>query len=426
VRRGACALALLVAACASRPSATLTTAPEAAGWSPFVVAPTPVGAPASPDLAAVRAWQAKRGAKELEAIAYWHAEASTARWDAIARDLIAQELAPTVAGARALAALHVAASDALVACWRAKAEARVPPPFVLDPTLAPALAVPPDPAWPSAEAAVAAAAARVLGRLYPVAAEGLASKAAAVGETRVAGAFACPGDVTAGRALGEAAGAAVVARLDAEGDGRGPAPAGYAERDAEVPAAGRWGSWLGLAAPPLPSPPAPDLAAVLERNRTLDIRQRNLADKWLTEDPAARWSARGMALAAEARLDFPHAQRLMATLAAAQADAATLSWRLAYEARQPRPRTLAPTLETIRFTPAHPAWPDEAAAIAGAASEVLAAAFPTHAEALRHEAAEAAEAGFDGGQHYPADGRDGLALGVALGRGAARRLPGGD
>jgi len=270
---------------------------------------------------------------------------------------------------------------------------------------------------------VAVAAAEVLGRLYPVAAEGLATKARAVGETCVAGAFATAEDVEAGRQLGHAVAAGVIARPDAEGDGRGPTR--YPEPDPELPAAGAWPPWLARVPDPAlpPADPRPELAAVLARSQHLDIRARNLADRWLSQDPAVHWSERASGLVAEAGLDFPHAQRVMAIVAAAGADAASASWRLAYQVNRVRPRALAPTLETIRFAPAHPAWPDDGAAIAAAASEVLAAAFPAHAAELRQEAADAAEAGFDGGQHYRRDGVDGRALGTAVGRAAVGRLP---
>ena len=133
-RRAAVLLGGLLVACAGRPEATLLTAPEAAHWSPFVAAPTPLGTPPGPpataELEAVRAWQAKRTPRDVEAIAYWQAEHSTMRWDAIARDLTANELTATVAAARAFAAMHTAMADALVACWRAKAESRRPPPFI--------------------------------------------------------------------------------------------------------------------------------------------------------------------------------------------------------------------------------------------------------------------------------------------------------
>ncbi|MDB5100226.1 MAG: hypothetical protein JWM80_4647, partial [Cyanobacteria bacterium RYN_339] len=42
-RRTAALVLLLAAACNARPTTPLVTAPEAAGWSPLVAAPTPAG-----------------------------------------------------------------------------------------------------------------------------------------------------------------------------------------------------------------------------------------------------------------------------------------------------------------------------------------------------------------------------------------------
>lgn len=435
MKRRSLLAALLLGACAWQPHARLVTAPEAAHWRPFVLGTAPRDLPGPPgpgtpaeaaDEAAVQRWAKRRTAADLAAIAYWDGGAPAWHFDAETRALANTALLPTVAAARALAAVHVAMADAAVAAWQlADGTGRVPPVTAL-PGLVTAPGLAPDPSWPCAHAAVATAAALVLGHLFPEAADGLESKAKAIGLGRVAAGAAFPSDVTAGEGVGRAAALAVIARLDAMGDGAGPLPhraGGFAEADPELPAAGGWAHWLPgtVAEPAAPAAtPGAALAEVVAANHRLDIRARNIADRWLAVEPAAYWSEKAAHMAADHQLDLPHATRLMAYVAEASADAATTSWKLQYQVLWPRPA--APGLETVRFAPAHPAWPDDGAAVAGAASTVLAAAFPAEAAALARDAAEAAEAGFDGAQHYRADGLDGLALGRSVGTGAVRRM----
>ena len=414
---------LALVGCPGPMRAKLVTEPAAARWAPFVAMPPPPptpGASTPNDLDAVLAWQARRTQADMAAIAYWDGGAPAWRFDAEARRLAETSLLPTVAAARALAATQLAMADAAVACWRLMADVGRAPPAVVDARVKPAVAAAPDPSWPCAHAAVAVAAAEVLGHLFPPAAAGLDTKARAVGETRVAAGLAFPSDVAAGRDVGHAVALAVIARLEAMSDGAAtPAATADADPDAELPGAGAWPAWLTAPCPAPSPPPGSGLAGVVAANAHLDIRGRNLADKWLADEPAARWARRAADEVQAHALSLPRAVRLLARTDAAAADAAVCAWRLAYQARVPRPKTLAPLLEPVRFPPAHPAWPDDGAAIAAAHAVVLGEAFPAEAKAFASDAAEAAEAGFLGAHHYRRDGIDGLAIGRTLGEAAA-------
>src|SRR5690242_21679891 len=103
----------------------------------------------------------------LASIHYWDSGAPGYRWMQIAQQSVVNAALPTPLQTRALALVAAAISDATIAAWDSKYVYNRPHPSDLDPGVAPAIAVPQSPSYPSEHAAVAGAAAAVLGYLFP-------------------------------------------------------------------------------------------------------------------------------------------------------------------------------------------------------------------------------------------------------------------
>src|SRR5262249_56548325 len=103
--------------------------------------------------------------------------------------------------------------------------------------------------------------------------------------------------------------------------------------------------------------------------------------------PPYRWNE----LAFESLLGAPDPKqgRVLAYLNAAMHDATVAAWDSKYAYNRPRPTELDPALAGDTAVPRSPSYPSEHAAVAGAASEVLAFFFPKGAQAYRAVAGEA-------------------------------------
>ena len=117
-----------------------------------------------------------------------------------------------------LAALSVTMLDAFVACWQVKLRDWSERPITavrrqLDPNFLPLLATPGFPAYVSGHATVSAAAATVLGAVWPVELGGLNALAEEAAMSRLWGGIHFRSDNDEGLRLGRAVGTAVVARL---------------------------------------------------------------------------------------------------------------------------------------------------------------------------------------------------------------------
>ncbi|MDP8921989.1 MAG: hypothetical protein M3O34_03835, partial [Chloroflexota bacterium] len=112
--------------------------------------------------------QAERTATMVAAVARWDARPAVLPWTELALDLIvAHALSPVRAG-RALALLHVAIYDAVVATRDAQTASERRVPSVAEPTIRPLIPVDPGRSEsPSEHAAVAGAASTVLTYLFP-------------------------------------------------------------------------------------------------------------------------------------------------------------------------------------------------------------------------------------------------------------------
>jgi len=88
-------------------------------------------------------------------------------WIEIARDLIVRDGLDAPHAARVLALTSVAMADSFICCWDAKYTYWTARPIMADPSLEVLIPTPPFPSYTSGHATASAAAATVLGHLFP-------------------------------------------------------------------------------------------------------------------------------------------------------------------------------------------------------------------------------------------------------------------
>ena len=219
-------------------------------------------------------------------VAYWDRAWPGYRWQEIALEESQKDPKPFLW--RTMALVSVAIHDATVATWHAKYEYSRSRPSEVDPTIKPIVAVPQSPSYPSEHAAVAAAAADVLGYVFPSSAAVLQRQAEEAARSRVEAGVQYPSDVEAGLALGHRVGAAVIAhgkadRSEIPWDGQiKTGPGLWAGTNPRLITMGSWTPWVLESADQFrpPPPPAPgsaqmaaDLAEIKGFPRTLVTRR---------------------------------------------------------------------------------------------------------------------------------------------------------
>src|SRR5437763_4753117 len=100
------------------------------------------------------------------AVAYWDAGSPAYRWMQIASQQMISHNVAAPLYTRGMAVVAVAVYDATVAAWDSKYTWNRPRPSQTDPGIAPLVAVPQNPSYPSEYAATASAAAAVLSYLF--------------------------------------------------------------------------------------------------------------------------------------------------------------------------------------------------------------------------------------------------------------------
>jgi membrane-associated phospholipid phosphatase len=138
-------------------------------------------------------------------------------WNDIAAEYIAGARMSEVRAARTLALLNMAMHDAGVACWDAKFKFYNPRPAQLDPSIKTMIGLPNFPAYPSGHSTFSAAAAIVLGNIFPQNADAFAGMAEEAGISRLYGGIHYPSDISGGREHGLAIGRHVMALARSDG-----------------------------------------------------------------------------------------------------------------------------------------------------------------------------------------------------------------
>jgi membrane-associated phospholipid phosphatase len=197
------------------------------------------------------------------------------------------------------------------------------------------------------------------------------------------------------------------------------APRGRA--DMAEPDAGTWRTWFLTSGADLRLTPLPDSPGELPQVRSaVDGANATILDRvafWDAGAPPYRWnelatdlSFRGVFGTSSPAIFW----RIQAYLNMAIHDATVATWDSKYAYKRPRPSELDGTLSPLVTVPRSPAYPSEHAAVAGAASEVLAYFAPNEAESLRNLAAEAALSREWAAVQYPSDSAAGLDIGRAV------------
>src|SRR5262245_19549562 len=109
----------------------------------------------------------RRDTAALDAIGYWDSGPPGYRWNEFAIDQLVRNSVSGPRSARILSLLNVATYDATIAAWDSKYVYNRQRPSEVNSHIAPAITVPNSPSYPSEHAAVASAAAAVLGYLFP-------------------------------------------------------------------------------------------------------------------------------------------------------------------------------------------------------------------------------------------------------------------
>src|SRR5205085_6698968 len=127
----------------------------------------------------------RRDAAALNAISFWDSGPPGYRWNEIATNILVRNNITGPRGARLLSLLNVAIYDATIAAWDSKYVYNRPRPSEVNSFVATTIPVPNSPSYPSEHAAVAAAAAAVLGYLFPSDAQTFANQAQECAESRL-------------------------------------------------------------------------------------------------------------------------------------------------------------------------------------------------------------------------------------------------
>jgi hypothetical protein len=406
--------------------------------------PAPPPSPTPDELAELHRLQGQRTVATARTVEAWATGPAVLPWTALALDLIRIHQPSPVRAGRALALLHAALADTVVATWDAKAAYPRPAPGSLDQELVPLdpPAAGPSP-FPSEHAAVAAAAAAVLAYLFPAEpAADLAKLADEAANSRLWAGTNVRSDVETGQAIGRAVAERAVARgkadrSDAVWDGKNrptgegywqPTPPAYVQQPLD-PLAGTWQPWVlgsGNAYRPLPPPtwgsPAwqAELGAVQEAVANRTPEQEAAVRFWAgspgTVTPAGQWTGIARDLVVRDGLDLPHASRVLALTTVAMADGFICCWDAKYAYWSARPITADPSLNVLIPTPPFPSYTSGHSTISAAAATVLGHLFPADAADLAAKAAEAKNSRLWAGIHFPIDNEMGATGGGMVGR----------
>ena len=463
IARGLWVAALVAALAATLPSCGESrhppSEPTGGNWKPVLLAssdaiklpppPEPSAAEQRRERDELLALQKQRRPGQEATVKFWNAGACV-RWNEIARDLVAKYRTSHPMASRVYALVSVAQYDALIATWNNKYTFHRPRPGKTIPTLTPMLAAPPDPAYPSAHAAVAAASASVLGYLYPDEVASLAARATEDETSRLVAGVSYPSDIAAGDTVGRSVAQIVVerARLDgSDATWSGELPRGkglWFSAPNEEPLLPLWGQvkpWLmrsasDFVAPPPPAFDSPEFrVALAEVNRFSDSRtpeQARIAALWAdglgSYTPAGRWNKIAADLIQKNELGELRAARAFALLNMAMMDAGIACWASKYRYLLVRPSQVDPSITTPVGLPNFPSYPSSHACLSGAGAETLGFLFPNERASVSAKSEEASQSRVYGGIHYAFDGVVGLALGravarLAIGRGRADGSP---
>jgi membrane-associated phospholipid phosphatase len=387
------------------------------------------------ELEAVKDFGSQRDQTTLDAIRYWDAGSPAYRWMQLALQYVVNSSLAGPQQTRALALVAAAISDATTAAWDSKYAYNREYPSALDPAVAPVIAVPQNPSYPSEHAATAGAAATVLSYLFPDQAQTLSDMAYEAGMSRVMGGVAFPSDVRSGLDLGKSVGQAVVAYAQQDGSDQQfggsypPAPGVWSSPNPVTPLAGSWKPWVLAStadfrpeAPPAFGSDAANAQYAMDKNLMRTNATNHLAWFWQPGFFQTWLQAADLAIF-ENHLDLnaPRAARAYAYETIAQHDATLACWDAKYTYLELRPSQADATITTLFANPQHPGYPSGHACASGASAAIMSFLFPGDSQAFSQMASDAGTSTFDAGIHTPLDVSKGLSLGSSVGQKVAAR-----
>ncbi len=345
---------------------------------------------------------------------------------------------PTPLQTRALALVAAAISDATVAAWDSKYAYNRPHPGEMDSAVAPVVAVPQSPSYPSEHAVAAGAAAAVLEYLFPDQATKFADMADEAATSRVMAGVAFPSDVFSGLDLGQSVGRAVIAFAQSDGSGQPfngaypPTPGVWSSTTPVTPLAGSWKPWVLTSAQDFRPGPPPVFGSDVANTQYAAVK--NLTRTNITNHLAWFWQPGFFQpwlqqvdleiFQNHLDLNAPRAARAYAYETIAQHDATLACWDTKYTYLELRPSQADPTIPTLFGNPQHPGYPSGHACASGASAAIMSAMFPNDAQLFTSMASDAGTSTFDSGIHTQLDVSEGLTLGTQVGQKIAGRASG--
>jgi membrane-associated phospholipid phosphatase len=411
------------------------------------------------ELQSLRVRTAARGPGEEANVDFWDA-GTCLRWNEYQRDRVAARSVNPPKASRGYAMVSAAMYDAMVAAWDAKFLYLRPRPSAYEdpPTV---YGVEHDsPSYVSERAAMSAAAHDVLNFLFPLDTATTDRMLADAMDADLDAGVHFPSDVLAGRTLGEAVAARVIARALADNGQdsfQDSITATYAESGVDgrwrrtppgnvfpplLPGWGRVTPWLLESGDAIRPPPPPAYGSdewnlqrdeVLAAALALSPDRADLATFWAdgagTYTPPGHWNEIACDAATGEGLDECRFARMLAALNTAQADAFVACWECKYFYDVERPvsvirRDVPGQSGFLSFieTPPFPSYPSGHSTTSGAASQVLGYFFPDFAIDFAVMANEAKDSRLYGGIHFRFDNDTGLDMGRTIGTFSIARL----
>lgn len=390
------------------------------------------GANTRNEAAELKSIVAKRTAEDIERFRWWATGGPAYRWNEIILDEMQTSFVTLPLAARHLALYHAALDDALaVASYYRKDTKRS------DAELDTAIKSGRQPSVtalsPSVHAAVAAAAADVLGYLFPDRAAVLVSKADEAIQTRLIAGVDYPQEVAAGRVIGQKIAELAIARgkadrSDAKWSGVVPEePGTWKGSNPIAPLAGTWQTWVlthggELRPAKPPSVDSEQVKSALHELKTFarSPKSNHRAVYWEVHGGARAhtlWNEIARTKLLEAGASGPTTSRVLAALNVALSDAGIACWDAKYTYWYIRPPQLDAELKSLFAPPNHPSYPAAHGCYSTAAAAILADVFQNDRDRILALGKEAAEARVWAGIHYRFD----IEAGQEIGRKVAKK-----
>jgi hypothetical protein len=401
--------------------------------------PAPGSAELATEITELKTIQSQRTQQMIDQSNFWATGPASQRWTEEEISLITLRKPDGLLSSRAMALVHIAIYDAVVAAYDSKYTYNRPHPAQVDSSITTTVPQGEDPCYPSEHAVVAGAASHVLAYLFPNDAADLATLERQAADSRVNAGVNFRSDVERGLDLGHQVADRVIAFAKADNSDlnfSGPFPNGPCNwvptpPSFDQPLRPLWSkvkTWL-ITRPdqfrpgPPPSCDTPEFDQQAQQVKSsvenLTSAQKSTVAFW-ADGLRSRyfWDQQAMTLLERDGFNTPRAARLMALLTATEHDERVAVWDCKYTYWEIRPITViqksSPTWTSYLETPNHPTYACAHCAWSKSAAEILSFFFPNDAASLRAQADECSNSRVLGGFHYPFDVDAGKQIGLSV------------